>query len=154
MRKKVVMAFGTFDILHPGHLSYFSRAKSLGDKLIVVVSRDSSASASKGRRPLMNEKERLKIIAALRIADVAVLGNKFSTSDEKYRIIKRYMPDVIALGYDQKVNLDDLRDFLKRNKSRAKIIRLTKPYKARSSKSSLIRRKMMKAIRPQGRRVP
>jgi FAD synthetase len=143
MRKKVVMAFGTFDILHPGHLHYLSKAKALGDTLIVVVSRDRSAASAKGRRPAMNERERLRIVSSLKVVDAAVLGNRSSGRDWKFRIIKRYRPDIIALGYDQRVRPNDLELFLKRNRIAADVVRIRNSYRPTHSKSSLIKKRIL-----------
>lgn len=132
VRGKLVIAFGTFDFLHYGHLYYLKRAKKLGDKLIVVVSRDDNAFSSKGKRPIHNEKERLKIIKALSCVDSAVLGLKSSST---FEILLKYKPDVIALGYDQKVNVKELKDFIAKKGLKARIIRIP-AYKSHLLKSS------------------
>lgn len=107
MSSKLVMCFGTFDILHPGHLSYFEQAKRYGDRLIVVVGRDSTVLRLKGKLPRHNEQERLAAIQAALPADTAVLGNE---GGDFYAIIGEHRPDVIALGYDQKANVDALKE--------------------------------------------
>ena len=67
-----VMCAGTFDFIHPGHLYYLTEAKKLGNELVVVVSRDSTANAFKGKKPVHSENERLIYVMDLRIADSAV----------------------------------------------------------------------------------
>ena len=101
---KEVMCSGTFDIIHPGHLYYFSEAKKYGDELVVVVARDQNSKIFKGNNPLHNEKERLKAVRMLKIVDKAVLGNKGNIFD----ITKEINPDVICLGYDQKIDKQQL----------------------------------------------
>ncbi|MCL5008495.1 MAG: adenylyltransferase/cytidyltransferase family protein, partial [Candidatus Marsarchaeota archaeon] len=69
---KRVMAFGSFDILHPGHIAYLNKARGLGDSLVVVVARDSSIRKIKHREPFFAENDRLRIISSLGMVDKAV----------------------------------------------------------------------------------
>jgi len=92
----VVMVFGVFDIVHPGHLYFLERAKELGTHLIVVVARDSRVIKQKGSAPMMGEQERLSVINALKIVDEATLGDGDTPT-----VIMRLKPDVIAVGHDQ-----------------------------------------------------
>lgn len=98
------MAFGTFDLFHKGHESYLKQARKLGDFLIVVVARDINVKKTKGALPSDGERKRVKNIRKSRLADLAVLGNK----DDRYQMIRKYRPEVIALGYDQKVDRKEL----------------------------------------------
>lgn len=91
-----VMATGVFDLLHPGHIQYLSEAKKLGDELVVVVARDTTAERFK-HRPILPEAQRLQMVAALKPVDRAMLGNEGNI----YEILTEIRPDVIALGYDQ-----------------------------------------------------
>ncbi|MEM4598240.1 MAG: adenylyltransferase/cytidyltransferase family protein [Candidatus Diapherotrites archaeon] len=138
VRGKLVIAFGTFDFLHYGHLYYLQKAKKLGGKLLVVVSRDENAFSSKGKRPIHTEKERLEIIRALRCVDNAVLGLKGSNM---FEILLKYKPDVIALGYDQRVNVKELSAFIAKKGPKARIIRIP-AYKSHLLKSSNFRAKL------------
>jgi len=130
MRK--VMCMGTFDVLHPGHLDYFRQAKEHGDFLIVVVARDSSVLQEK--RLMHNEKERHKQIAAQEIVDEAVLGNE----GDKLKIVEQEKPDVICLGYDQKVDETRLKEELKKRELTPIIVR-AQAYFPEKYKSSLLR---------------
>lgn len=121
------MCFGTFDNLHPGHLSYLKQAKKIGDYLMVVVARDMNVKKIKGRMSKQNEKMRLKNVKKISFVNKAVLGQLKNL----FNIITRYKPDVICLGYDQKVDLGELKKV-----TAGEIIRL-KPYKERIYKSSL-----------------
>ena len=129
---KTVMCAGTFDIIHPGHLYFFSEAKKYGSKLIVVVARDETSEKIKGKKPLHNERERLDAIRQLKIVDEAVLGNKGNIFD----IFEKLKPDVICLGYDQKINKQEVEDELKKRNIRADAIRIGSymPEKYKSSK--------------------
>lgn len=124
------MIFGTFDILHKGHLNKFDQAKKYGD-LIIVVARDDTVKKVKGKKPKYSEKTRLNKVKKYA---KAVLGYK----TDKYKIIEKYKPDIIALGYDQNSFTKDLRKELKQRKLKIKIIKL-KPYKSHKYKSSLLR---------------
>lgn len=130
---KTVMVFGTFDILHHGHINFLRQAGKLGDYLIAVVARDKTALEVKKILPRHNEKDRLKSVKASGAVDKAVLGR----AGDKYAIIKKYKPDVVALGYDQKFFTQGLRKKLNEYKlEEAKIVRLKayKPHKYKSSK--------------------
>ena len=82
--------------MHPGHIHYLTEAKKLGDELVVVVARDSTAERFK-HRPIVSEAQRLEMVAALKPVDKAVLGHEGSI----YEILPEIKPDVIALGFDQ-----------------------------------------------------
>ena len=100
------MVFGTFDVLHPGHLNYFKQALKFGDFLIVVVARDKNVLKLKGKKPKNNEKIRLKRIK--KMVDKAVLGYV----SDRFKIVEKEKPAVICFGYDQKVNSDLFINFL------------------------------------------
>jgi cytidyltransferase-like protein len=70
------MIFGTFDHLHPGHLDFFTQAKTYGDYLIVVVARDINVKKIKGHNPDKNENVRLREVHAVKPVDKAVLSVK------------------------------------------------------------------------------
>lgn len=123
---KKVMCFGTFDNLHLGHLSYLKQARKYGDYLIVIVGRDQNVAEIKGKASKESEQARRKNVAKIDFVDKAVLGQ----IKDKYAVIRKYKPDIICLGYDQKVDLKKLKEIY-----RGRIIRL-KPYKERVYKSS------------------
>ena len=99
MKKCIVVVFGTFDILHPGHLQFLKAAKRYGTELIVVVTRDSAVRFQKHRAPLMHEREREAMVNALRCVDRAVLGD----APGRWTMITKLKPDVICIGHDQDV---------------------------------------------------
>ena len=139
-RTEKVIAFGSFDILHPGHLLYLRKAKRFGGKLIVIVARDNSIKKLKGRKAALDENARLEIVKSLRIVDKALLGSSFRSEEGMYGIIERVKPDVIAVGYDQKLDIMRLKEWLRRKKMRVRIVRISSYHK--KYKSSGIRRKI------------
>lgn len=118
---KVVLASGVFDLLHPGHLYYLSEAKKLGDKLVVVVTSDKTASAQ-GKSPFFRQKERLELIKSLKVVDQAALGER----GKGLRSVVKIKPDVIALGYDQWQDDQKLRSELNKLGFSGKIVRIKK----------------------------
>jgi FAD synthetase len=142
---KTVMAFGSFDVLHPGHILYLEKARKLGKRLIVVVARDSSIAMFKKKGPVFDEKERMKIVSSLRMVDNAVLGNKLSGPEGRLRILRKYRPDVIALGYDQRINAAEIEKWLQKNGIKAKVVRIRGAAKRERYKSSLIKRKILES---------
>lgn len=135
--KKKVMAFGTFDHLHAGHEHYLNEARALGDELVVIIARDRTAKSIRGEAPDHREKERLRRVQELPCVNKAILGNH----DDRYKVIRKYRPDIIALGYDQHVFTQQLNRVLIELKLNAEIIRLA-PYQAAIYKSSLIKRSL------------
>ncbi|MDO8537731.1 MAG: adenylyltransferase/cytidyltransferase family protein [archaeon] len=139
MKQKTVLTFGTFDVLHEGHLSYLEQARKLGDRLVVIIGRDKNVKKSKGMLPIMNEKHRLRIIQALKPVDEAILGQ----DKDFFQSVINVKPDVIALGYDQKMLESHLIQALAERNFSAKIVRL-KPFKEKQHKSTIIKEKIRK----------
>lgn len=131
---KHVLVFGSFDVLHPGHVEFFKEAKKHGDYLTVVVARNDTIKKVKGQEPKYDENDRLEHVKALGIVDSVMLGYH----DNKYNIIKKLMPDVICLGYDQKSFTEHLEEELKKIGVNAKVVRLN-PYKEHKYKSSKLK---------------
>jgi len=117
----IVLTGGAFDILHIGHLATLSEAKKLGDMLIVVIARNETVKRLKGREPINDEKTRLYFVNSLKPVDLAVLGDK----GDPYKVINYIKPDVIALGYDQKQNEEEIRSKLNQMRLTTKVTRLT-----------------------------
>ena len=113
------MATGTFDILHMGHIFYLKEAKKLGDTLAVVVATDSTVRKLK-HEPINPQEIRFNIIKELKIVDEAYIGYE----DDIYEIVKEINPDIIALGFDQIHNENEIQNQLKKRKIKAKIVRL------------------------------
>ncbi len=93
------MVFGTFDMVHEGHVDFFRQARKLAPKprLIVSVARDAVVTRIKGAKPRRSEKERSALLLRNTLVDEVVLGQE----DGYIEHIEAARPDVIALGYDQ-----------------------------------------------------
>lgn len=113
-----VLATGTFDILHPGHIRYLSEAKALGDELYVIVARESMIKHKP--KPVMPEKQRLAMVASLRIVDKALLGSE----EDMFAPLLEIKPDIIALGKNQFFKEKELEADLKAHGIGAKIVRI------------------------------
>lgn len=95
--KKVVFTNGCFDILHVGHVRYLKKAKSYGDVLVVGLNSDRSVRRIKGeKRPILPQRERSEILAALEFVDYIV---PFGEPDP-LRLIETLRPDVLVKGAD------------------------------------------------------
>ena len=133
---KKVLVFGTFDGLHLGHESFLKQARALGDELHVVIARDETVTKVKGKEPEFKELDRLHLLKNDESVTEAHLGNL----DDKYKIIGKVKPDIIALGYDQFVFTYRLHKVLIDFKLNAEIVRLD-AYKPNIYKSSLMDKK-------------
>jgi len=116
-----VMASGVFDILHPGHVLFLQEAKKLGDELIVVVARDSTARRFK-HKPIMPENVRRFLVEALKPVDKAILGHE----DDIYKTVEDIKPDIIVLGYDQRFSEEEIEEECRKRGLNVKVIRLKK----------------------------
>ena len=99
--RKIVFTNGVFDLLHLGHVDYLSKAKDLGDILIVGVNADKSVKMlGKGdSRPITDQNSRAMIIAALHFVDAVILFDE----ETPYELIKKVQPDVLVKGSDYRV---------------------------------------------------
>ena len=104
---KKVMVFGVFDGLHGGHRAFLKQAGTLGE-LVVVVAQDATVETMKQKRPRISLGHRIAAIKDAGLADVLVAGDLVQYS---WGAVRRYEPDVIALGYDQKGLKDALKIF-------------------------------------------
>jgi D-beta-D-heptose 7-phosphate kinase / D-beta-D-heptose 1-phosphate adenosyltransferase len=98
---KIVFTNGCFDLLHAGHVTYLEAAKKRGDKLILGLNTDRSVSAIKGpERPVVNEDDRARVLAALESVDAVILFDE----DTPINLINQLKPDVIAKGSDYRAD--------------------------------------------------
>ena len=129
--EKRVLCCGTFDYLHPGHLSFLQQAAALGTELDVVVARDENVQRMKGILPDHDENQRREMVAAVDVVDRAQLGYP---GPDFLRIVKDIEPDVIALGYDQRAPKG-----LAAKMPRCEIV-ILQPHRPEKYKSSLYRK--------------
>ncbi|MEE9115487.1 MAG: adenylyltransferase/cytidyltransferase family protein [Thermoplasmata archaeon] len=115
-----VMASGVFDLIHLGHVHYLEEAKKLGDELVVVVARDSTARKEK-HEPITPEEFRRDLVESLKPVDRAVLGGE----GDMFKIVEELKPDIIALGYDQYHDAERMEAELKKRGLETKVVRLT-----------------------------
>ena len=133
---KRVMVFGVFDLLHPGHVSFLRQAREKGEELIVVVARDSAVKLLKQKKPHFNEKQRAAHVRKEMKAKLVLGDRKLGT----YSVIKKYKPDIICVGYDQRALEMDLRKRMHtRLLPKIKLLRL-QPHKPKSYHTSLFLR--------------
>lgn len=99
--KKVVFTNGVFDLIHAGHVDYLSKAKLLGDILIVGMNTDESVKRIKGdKRPILKQEERAFIISNLKPVDFVVLFDE----DTPAKLIEELIPDILVKGADWSID--------------------------------------------------
>ncbi|MDE1857631.1 MAG: adenylyltransferase/cytidyltransferase family protein [Thaumarchaeota archaeon] len=121
---KVVFIGGGFEIIHYGHVHTITRAKELGDALVVSVARDSTIRRRKNREPIVGEEDRVKLLSSLRQVDAAILGVK----GDIYVTLQKVGPDVVALGYDQYHMEDEILKQARKRGMKLRVVRLDSPY--------------------------
>lgn len=122
--KKIIMATGVFDLLHPGHIYFLEQAKSFGDELVVVVTNDAVVTRTKGQ-PLFDAASRRHMVAALACVDQAIIPTE-TEPERYYQTVLDVGPDVIALGYDQRFEEGALTAELAKHGWHGKIVRIGK----------------------------
>ncbi|HLV47993.1 MAG TPA: adenylyltransferase/cytidyltransferase family protein [Aliidiomarina sp.] len=101
-----IITFGTFDMFHIGHLNILERAKKLGSHLSVGVSSDALNYTKKGRYPICNQADRMRIIKALRYVDEVFLEDSLELKSE---YILKYRADTLVMGDDWVGKFDSLK---------------------------------------------
>lgn len=97
MGRKIVFTNGCFDLLHPGHIDYLSRARDLGDVLVIGLNSDASVHRIKGpTRPILDENSRALILASLSFTDAIILFDE----DTPIELIRTVKPDILVKGGD------------------------------------------------------
>jgi len=141
-KRKIVLASGTFDLLHLGHVKYLEEAKKAGGKnarLVVIVARDKTVEKRKGGKPIMPEEHRRALVESLRVVDEALLGyEKFDIG----AVIEELKPDVIAVGYDQDGIEEQVRKAVATKKLPVQVVKTGKFGKDELNSSLKIKRKI------------
>ena len=103
---KKIITYGTFDLLHYGHINLLKRAKSLGDYLIVALSTD-DFNALKGKKSFFSFEKRKMLLEAIRYVDLVIPEN---TWEQKISDVKEYHIDVFVMGDDWTGKFDFLKE--------------------------------------------
>ena len=114
---KRVLTYGTFDLMHYGHIRLLKRAKSLGDYLVVAVSTD-EFNELKGKKSYHDFETRKKMLEAIRYVDLVIPENHW---EQKVEDVKEYHIDTFCIGDDWEGEFDFLKEhcevnYLKRTK--------------------------------------
>lgn len=144
-KRKVVLASGTFDLLHLGHVRFLEEAKNAGGEnaeLMVIVARDNTVKARKGKKPVMPEDQRRALVESLKVVDEAILGlEDFSIG----KVIEKIKPDVIALGYDQDGIEREVQKAIEKEKYDIEVAKIGRFGKSELDSSSKIMRKIIES---------
>lgn len=117
--KRVVFTNGVFDILHRGHVEYLSKAKAMGDILIIGLNTDASVKRNKGElRPIVNEQDRAFVLSSLASVDAVCLFDE----DVPFNIISALLPDVLVKGADYTLDTIVGRDVVEQSGGTVKTI--------------------------------
>ncbi len=132
---KRVVATGTFDLLHPGHLYYLEESRRLGDELFVIIARD--ANVRHKPKPVIPEDQRMKMVGALKPVDHAVLGDLH----DMFRPIREIKPAIITIGFNQHFDEAKLVADLREGGISSEVVRIDQyPGDSCSSTSRIIRK--------------
>ena len=146
-KRRIVLASGTFDLLHLGHIRYLEEAKKAGGRnveLVVIVARDSTVEKRKGFKPVMSEDQRRALVESLKVVDEAVLGYK---DFDIGKVIEMIKPDVIAVGHDQEGVERMIRGYVRERELNIKIVKISKFGEDELNSSSEIKRKIIEHFR-------
>jgi len=143
-KRKIVLASGTFDLLHLGHVKYLEEAKKAGGRnaeLIVIVARDGTVEKRRGAKPIVPENQRRALVGSLKVVDDAILG--YEDFDIE-KVIQKIKPDVIALGYDRSDIQQAVRDYVKEKRLVIKVVKISKFEDEELNSSSKIKQKIIR----------
>lgn len=145
--KKTVLASGTFDLLHLGHVRFLEEAKKAGGKnaeLIVIVARDSTVKERKGKYPVMPEDQRRALVESLKVVDEAILGLENFSID---KVIEKINPDIIAVGHDQDGIEKEVEKAIKERNVAIEVAKIGRFGKRELDSSSKIVRKIIESFK-------
>ena len=146
-KKKVVLASGTFDLLHFGHVKYLEEAKKAGGEnaeLIVIVARDNTVEKRKGKRPVMPEDQRRSLVESLEVVDEALLGYE---EFDMGKVIEKIRPDIIAVGHDQDGIEREVRKAIAGKNLDIQVVKVGRFGKEELNSSSKIKRKIIESFK-------
>ena len=106
---KTVLTYGTFDLLHKGHINLLERAASMGDKLIVGLSTDEFNLAQKGKTAYNDFADRKYMLESIKYVDEVIPANSW---DQKIEDIRNNNIDIFVIGDDWLGQFDELKKFV------------------------------------------
>ncbi|CUS25909.1 glycerol-3-phosphate cytidylyltransferase [Paucilactobacillus oligofermentans DSM 15707 = LMG 22743] len=106
---KTVLTYGTFDLLHKGHVKILERAASMGDRLIVGLSTDEFNINQKGKRAYTNFEDRKYMLEAIKYVDLVIPENNWN---QKIHDIQKYDVDIFVIGNDWAGKFDNLKEYV------------------------------------------
>ena len=105
---KKIITYGTFDLLHYGHINLLQRAKEMGDYLIVALSTDEFNSVEKNKITYFSYEERKRLLEAIRYVDLVIPENSW---EQKISDVKEFRIDTYVIGDDWKGKFDFLKEY-------------------------------------------
>jgi FAD synthetase len=145
-KRKVVLASGTFDLLHLGHVKFLEEAKKMGGEnaeLVVIVARDNTVKNRKGKKPVMPEDQRRALVESLKVVDEAILGLEDFSID---KVIEKIKPDIIAVGHDQDGIEKEVQKSIEKEKFDIEVAKIGRFGKRELDSSSKIMRKIIESF--------
>ena len=136
-----VVATGTFDILHPGHIRFLKEAKALGDELIVIGAREKNVKHKP--KPIMPEEQRRRMVEAIKYVDKAILGDE----KDMFKPIMDIKPDLIVLGYDQHFDEKWLEEELRKRNLNCKVVRIKAKEECEYCSSAKIIKRIFEVVK-------
>ena len=137
--KKVVFTNGCFDIIHVGHVDYLSKARQMGDVLVIGLNSDSSVRRLKGNgRPINKECDRAKVLSALYFVDYVTIFNE----DAPELLVRKLKPDIMVKGGDWKDKKVAGADFVRSRGGKLVIIPLVEGYSTTSVVKKISKKKV------------
>lgn len=103
-----VITYGTFDLLHYGHINLLQRAKAMGEYLIVALSTDEFNSQEKGKQTYFSYEERKRLLEAIRYVDLVIPERNW---EQKIDDIKEFKADIFVIGNDWTGKFDFLKEY-------------------------------------------
>jgi len=136
-----VVATGTFDIIHPGHIRFLEEAKKLGDELIVIVAREKNVRHKP--KPIIPEEQRRRVVEALKPVDRAILGDEH----DMFKPIMELKPDIIVLGHDQHFDERKLEEELRKRGLNTKVVRIKVKEECEYCSSTKIIKRIVEVVK-------
>lgn len=115
----LVFTNGCFDLIHPGHVAFLQRARSLGDALLLALNSDDSVRRIKGRgRPILSVEERIGVLSGLEAVDYICVFEE----DTPHGILRDLVPDILVKGGDYSPDQIVAREIVERAGGRTTVV--------------------------------